>query len=265
MSGTQTTFTDGKAYERLMGRWSGLVGRQFLEWLAVPPGMNWLDAGCGNGAFTEEIATHAAPAAIIGIDPAQSQIAYAIKRPGAKPAKFQLGDAQALPFANDSFDAAVTALVIAFIPDPAKAVAELSRVVRPGGWVASYMWDLPGGGLPLQPMYAAMRKMGLSPPLPPSFEFSRREAMQELWTKAGLEQVETTVITIPVAFSNFEDFWESCSIPVGPLAKLLQTMAPETREELKGLLRERLPVAPDGRIAYDSFANAVKGRKLLGH
>ncbi len=180
MSGTQTTFTDGEAYERLMGRWSGLVGRQFLEWLAVPPGMNWLDAGCGNGAFTEEIATHAAPAAIIGIDPAESQIAYAIKRPGAKPAKFQLGDAQALPFANDSFDAAVTALVIAFIPDPAKAVAELSRVVRPGGWVASYMWDLPGGGLPLQPMYAAMRKMGLSPPLPPSFEFSRREAMQEL-------------------------------------------------------------------------------------
>jgi SAM-dependent methyltransferase len=260
MSSEQTSFTDGEAYERRMGRWSRMVGGPFLTWLDVPKGLRWLDAGCGNGAFTEEIIAHCAPAAVTGIDPAEAQISYARARPGTKQADYQLGDAQDLPSDDGSFDVAVMALAISFIPDPAKAVAEMARVVRSGGSVATYMWDLPGGGLPFNPLYGALKSMGLAPPLPPSADASRRETLRDLWVNAGLQSVETEVFRIPVTFANFGDFWESNALPVGPLGKFIQSLAPAAKDELRQRLHDRLPVSPDGRIAYESFANAVKGR-----
>ena len=126
-------FTDGAAYERLMGRWSRLVGQAFLDWLDVPKDLRWLDAGCGNGVFTEELIARCAPAAVTAIDPSEEQLAYARNRPGAKAAEFRIGDAQKLPFGDDSFDAAIMALVISFLPKPDKAAAEMTRVVRSGG------------------------------------------------------------------------------------------------------------------------------------
>jgi ubiquinone/menaquinone biosynthesis C-methylase UbiE len=128
-------FTDGKAYERLMGRWSRLAGAAFLDWLNVPKAMRWLDAGCGNGAFTEEIIARCAPAEVKAIDPSEEQLAYARSRPGTKTAEFRAGDAQNLPFGDDCFDVGIMALVISFLPEPDKAAAELTRVVRRGGWV----------------------------------------------------------------------------------------------------------------------------------
>src|SRR5262245_6760866 len=145
-------FADGAAYERLMGRWSRIAGAAFLDWLDAPGGLRWLDVGCGNGAFTEELVSRCAPAAVTGIDPSEGQIAYARKRAGVGMAEFRVGDAQLLPFAASSFDAAIMALVIQFLPDPAKAVAEMARVVRPGGSVASYMWDAAANGSPIGPV-----------------------------------------------------------------------------------------------------------------
>ena len=139
-----------------MGRWSRLVGEVFLEWLDLPPGLRWLDVGCGNGAFTEVLIARCAPAEVIAIDPSDGQLAYARARPGTKMAQFRVGEAQSLPFPDNSFDAAAMALVINFLSDPVKAAAEMARVVRPGGWVATYMWDVPGGGLPVEPINVAM-------------------------------------------------------------------------------------------------------------
>ena len=137
-------FPDGEAYERLMGRWSRLAGEAFLDWLDVPKGLRWLDVGCGNGAFTEVLIARSAPAAVAAIDPSNAQLAYARARLGTKLAQFQRGDAQQLPFGDSTYDIAVMALVISFVPDPLKAVTEMARVVRPGGWIATYMWDRPG-------------------------------------------------------------------------------------------------------------------------
>jgi SAM-dependent methyltransferase len=260
MNAPVNLFTDGKAYERLMGRWSQVVGAQFLDWVDPPRGLNWIDVGCGNGAFTEVLIARAAPAAVTGIDPSEGQIDYARTRPGAKLAQFRVGDAQALPFADNSFDAASMALVITFLSDPGKAAREMSRVVKPGGLVAAYMWDFAGGGFPIRPLGAAMKSVGLTEPARPNVEASRRENMEAFWRQAGLQAVETTVVRIRVAYADFDDFWASSTVPVGPAGKAVADMSPATREQVKARLREILPIAADGSIAYEAFANAVKGR-----
>ena len=253
-------FSDGKGYERHMGRWSRLVGEEFLAWLDAPKGVHWLDVGCGNGAFTEELVARCAPAAVSAVDPSEGQLAFARIRPGTAMVDFRNAGAQELPFPSATFDVAVMALVISFVPDPACAVIELARVVRPGGIVATYMWDFAAGGTPLKPVVEAMRALGLDPPLPPRTEASRSDVLQDLWERAGLESIEARPISITVAFSNFDDFWESNSVPIGPLGKAIEAMSPAAKEALRVRLSEQLPIAADGRIAFESHANAIKGR-----
>src|SRR5215475_9271530 len=134
MAGTQMRFDDGAGYERYMGNWSQRVGSVFLDWLAAPSGLKWIDVGCGNGAFTELLVERCAPTLVNGIDPSEAQLDFARKRPAARQAKFDLGDAMALPFPTDAFDVATMALVIPFVPEPIKGVAEMTRVVRPAAW-----------------------------------------------------------------------------------------------------------------------------------
>jgi SAM-dependent methyltransferase len=253
-------FTDGEAYERLMGRWSRLAAERFLDWIYPPKNLRWLDVGCGNGAFTEELITRCAPAAVTAIDPSDEQLAYARARPGVRIADFHIGDAENLPFSDNSFDIAVMALVISFLPDPDKAVAEMARVVRPGGSVGAYMWDFSGGGSPVHPLYLAIESIGATPGRPPNAPASERDALLRFWKNAGLEAVETGVIRIPTIYSDFDDFWDSNVVPIGPQGKVIATMSPSDREELRARLRDHLPVSADGCIVYESFANIVKGR-----
>jgi ubiquinone/menaquinone biosynthesis C-methylase UbiE len=135
MAEHQIRFEDGAVYERNMGTWSRLAGEVFLDWLAPRPGLRWIDIGCGSGAFTELLIDRCAPAEVYGIDPSEGQLAFARARPAAQIAKFRHGDAMALPFPEDRFDAAVMALVIFFVPDPAKGVAEMVRVPGRDLWV----------------------------------------------------------------------------------------------------------------------------------
>jgi len=260
MSDPGQMFSDGKVYERMMGRWSKLAGRIFLDWLNPPQNLRWIEVGCGNGAFTDELIARCAPAAVSAIDPSEGQLAFARTRPGASLAQFQIGDAQALPFADRSFDAAVMALVITFVPDAAKAVSEMARVVRPGGLVATYMWDTMAGGVPLAPLEVALKSLGKAPPSRVNPAASRRETMQAFWQAAGLQTIETRQIRIPVVYSSFDDFCESNLVPIGPSGQLISAMPPNELQELKARLREQLPIGADGRIAYEAFANAIKGR-----
>ncbi|HEY1503152.1 MAG TPA: class I SAM-dependent methyltransferase [Stellaceae bacterium] len=259
MDDAEPLFADGVAYERRMGRWSRLVGEIFLDWLAAPAGLRWLDVGCGNGAFTGVLIARCAPAAVSGIDPSEGQLSYARTRAGTGVAEFRVGDGQALPYADQSFDAATMALAVSFIPDPLKAAREMLRVVKPNGIVATYMWDLPGGGLPVAPVYGALQSLG-TPVQMPGTEISRREAMHALWTQAGLQSVETRVIRIPVTYTDFDEFWESYRISEGPAGNAIRKMSRFEIERLKTRLREHLPIAADGSISYEAFANAVKGR-----
>jgi SAM-dependent methyltransferase len=252
-------FDDGAAYDQGMGRWSLIAGTVFLDWLAPGPGLRWIDVGCGSGAFSELVALHRAPAEIQGVDPSEAQLAFARTRPATQSAVFQLGDAMALPFLDDRFDAAVMSLVIFFVPDPAKGVAEMVRVVRPGGIVAAYAWDNLGGGFPFAPIQEEMRAMGFNPPQPPSVGASRAEAMRELWAAAGLQAIETREIAISRSFTDFEDFWSQSTL-TGSTRPMLAAMQQADIEQLKARVRARMAADAQGRITHSARANAIKGR-----
>jgi len=221
-------------------------------------GLRWIDIGCGNGAFTELLVERCAPVEVQGIDPSEGQLAYARTRPASRVAEFRQGDAMALPFAAHRFDAAVMALVVVFVPDPAKGAEEMVRVVGRGGIVATYVWDMVGGGFPLDPILVEMRAIGLAPPRPPRVDASRMEALHDLWTGAGLEAVETREITVHRTFADFDEFWET-NLKSATLGPIVAAMASSDVESLKSRVRARLPADSMGRITYSARAHAAKG------
>jgi SAM-dependent methyltransferase len=258
MAEPQIRFDDGAAYERMMGVWSRLAGDIFLDWLAPSSGLRWIDIGCGNGAFTELLVERCAPSEVQGVDPSEGQLAFARTRPVARGAEFRQGDAMALPFSERRFDAAVMALVIFFVPEPAKGVAEMVRVVRPGGTVAAYAWDIFGGGFPMEPIQAEMRAMGVNTLRQPRADASRIDALRSLWTNAGLDAIETREIAVRRTFSDFEDLWTTCLL--GPsLGPTVAVMPAGDADALKTRVRAVMPADSAGRITYGSRANAIKG------
>jgi SAM-dependent methyltransferase len=225
----------------------------------LPKGLSWLDVGCGTGAFTALLIERCAPKRLSAIDPAEDQISYAKTTPAAATAAFEVGDAQALPYAADEFDAATMALVISFVPDPTKAVTEMKRVVKPGGTVAAYMWDFAGGGFTQRPLIEALAAMGVNVALPGQIN-SRKEALQGFFETAGLTDMESRSIEIEVSYSNFEDYWSAQTALANPAVQAIRKMSEPEVERLKAGLRSTLPTEPSGRIAYPARANAIKGR-----
>jgi SAM-dependent methyltransferase len=259
MAETELIFNDGEAYERSMGRWSRRVAVQFLDWVAPARDLDWLDVGCGNGAFTETLVARCAPRSVTAIDPSPGQIAYARAHVGTRPIDYQLGNAMDIPFEANRFDATSMALVIAFVPDPQKAVSEMARVTRPAGPVATYMWDFANAGVPSSPIAREMKRMGVLPAQPYAADTARPEQLRAMWTQAGFTDIETTTLTIDVAFDDFDDFWTSFAHG-GATAKMLATLDPEVVARVRAAVQAALPAGPDGRIAYQGRANAIKGR-----
>src|SRR3954453_19492868 len=259
MAEPQIRFDDGAGYERMMGTWSRIAGNVFLDWLKPAPGLRWIDVGCGNGAFTELLSERCAPAEIQGVDPSDAQLDFARSRHKAGIAHFRNGDAMALPFADNSFDGAAMALVIFFVPDPPTSVAEMARVVRPGGLIASYAWDIEGGGFPAEPILAELRAMDFPPIRPPSFAASRMDNLRALWTGAGLQQIETREITVQRSFADFDDFWSTVLLGASVKATVAKMTAGQI-EALKQKLRAQLAGDHDGPITPGARANAIQGR-----
>jgi SAM-dependent methyltransferase len=241
-----------------MGHWSRLAGESFLQWLAPGYGAKWADIGCGNGAFTQMLIEHVKAKSIDGIDPSLEQIEFARLSSAGQFARFQQGDAMALPFENASMDAAVMALVLFFVPDPAKGVNEMCRVVRPGGSVSAYTWDILEGGFPYEAVFAGMKAHGMEPMLPPSAPASRMDATVELWNRAGLQNIETTVISVPRTFSTFEEFWRMANFAPGLSAKLA-SLSPLARDVFITFVRQYLG-ADQGPFEVTARANAIKGQ-----
>src|SRR5215212_2250843 len=123
-AGAVDRWDSGDAYEPYVGRWSRLVAREFVRWLAVPPGSRWLDVGCGTGALTKTVLEHAQPREVVGIDPSAAYMVSAGARMDDDPrARWQIGDARALRAAAATFDVVVSGLVPHCVPRAEAAVA----------------------------------------------------------------------------------------------------------------------------------------------
>ena len=256
-------FDDGAAYEQMMGRWSALVAKPFLDWLAQPPGLAWLDDGCGNGAFTESLVAQQRPGSVVAVDPAPAQLAFARQRPGLASVGFMEGDAQALPLPDACVDAAVMALVLFFLPEPAQGLRELARVVRPGGVIAAYHWDMAGGGFPLQPIIDAAKADGFRSQPPPSTWAAALQASEDLWRNAGLVEVQTRQFEVIRRFDTFDDYWRT-AVGSPRLRDLLAALSPAALERLRQRVRESLGVRGEEPLLVKARANAVKGRRAAG-
>jgi len=260
MGETQIRYDDGVAYERMMGAWSRAAGRIFIDWLAPSRGLRWIDVGCGTGAFTELVVERCAPVEVEGIDPSEAQLSFARARPLGQMARFQQGDALALPFSDESFDAAVMALVIFFIPDPAKSIDEMVRVVRPGGTVAAYVWDMTGGGHPLELMHAEMEAMGFTAPWPPRCDITGLQALRRLWIDAALNEIESREITVHRTFADFEDYWTTSTL-AATVIQTIAAMAPIELKHLQTRMRGQLIADATGRITCSARVNAIRGSR----
>src|SRR5262249_29661643 len=257
-------WASGAAYEPYVGRWSRLVARELLAWLAVPPGSRWIDVGCGTGALSQTILAAAAPGGGEGVDASAGYVAFAREQARDERAQFAIGDAQALPQETASFDAAVSGLVLNFVPHPDRMVAEMARVVRAGGVVALYVWDYAGEMQLIRHFFDAA--VALDPAAREldegrRFPLCQPDRLAELFRQAGLTAVEARAIDVPTRFRDFDDYWSPFLGGQGPAPGYAMSLDEERRAALRERIRAGLPVAPDGAIRLVARAWVARGTR----
>lgn len=255
-------WASGNAYEPYVGRWSRLVASEFLDWLGAPAIGEWLDIGCGTGALCEVILKTRSPRRLMGVDPSEGFISFARRQVTDPRVSFQVGDAQALPVADGSFDAAVSGLVLNFIPDQAKAVCEMKRVTRPGGVVAGYVWDYAGEMQMMRRFWdAAVELDPAAIPLDEGrrFPLCRPEPLAALFQSGPLDSVQVRAIDIPTVFKNFDDYWCPFLGGQAPAPGYCTWLPEDRRIALRERIREHLSIRSDGAIHLMARAWGVRG------
>ncbi len=261
MKEIKIVFDDAEAYERYMGRWSRAIGEKFLAWLAPPQNARWLDVGCGTGAFSELIVQRYTPQSLSGIDPSAVQIDYArAKLPNAD---LRVADSMALPFGDGEFDVITSALVLHFIPDRGKALAEMKRVTRSGGIISSYTWErTPAADFaPYAPMLRAIEQIGAEAMRSPTVPEANLEGLQAAIEAVGFTDIAVRRIEASQSFRDFDDYWQTQTLPVTPPGRSVAKLDDALRARLRDTLRATLPIAKDGSISYPARAVAFKARK----
>jgi SAM-dependent methyltransferase len=252
----------GDSYDLYMGRWSRQIAPRFLEWLDVPAGLDWLEVGCGTGALSAAILSKCDPRSLISIDPSDGFLDRARARVVDERVEFRRGDAQALELEPASRDVAVSALVLNFVPDREKALAEMRRVVRPGGTVAFYVWDYPGGGIEFMRAFwnAATTLDPGARDLTESkrFPFCTMPDLLSLADRAGLTSVDGIAIEVPTVFKDFDDYWLPFTLGAGPAPGYCSSLGAEARERLRQALSDSLPRRGDGAIPLGARAWAIR-------
>lgn len=254
----------GDLYEPYVGRWSRLVAREFLRWLAPAPGRDWLDVGCGTGALTQTILETAAPRSVRGVDPSSGFIEHARAHTPDGRASFEVGDAQALPVGDNSVDAAVSGLVLNFVPNPALGVDEMARTVRPEGVLGAYVWDYADKMEFMRHFWEAAVALD---PGALNLDEGRRcpicspEKLSDLFVRAGLTRVQVRPIDVPTHFRDFDDFWTPFLGGQGPAPAYAMSLDDDRRARLREHIRADLPISPDGSIHLIARAWAVKAHR----
>jgi SAM-dependent methyltransferase len=260
MAEVKITFDAADDYERFMGRWSRAVGENFLDWLNPSKDASWLDVGCGTGAFSDLIIRRYGHASISGVDPSSEQIDYIRKL--LPDHEFKVADATAMPFDDDSFDVVASALVIHFLPDRAKAFAEMKRVLRPGGLVGGYTWKRTRNSdfAAYAPILRAAERVGGVALRSATVPEGSVEGMLGSLQAAGFTDAEAIEIEVEQTYRDFDEYWAAQTFPFSPSGKTVAGLDEAQRVKAIDLLRETL-VAADGTITYSATAVAGKARK----
>lgn len=256
------TWVSGEAYEGYIGRWSRLVAREFLKWLAIPAGSQWLDVGCGTGMLSKTILELAEPAKVQGMDRSEGFISFAKQHVRDERVEFEVGDAETLKSDSGTFDAAVSGLVLNFVPLPDRAVAEMSRVTRPGGVVAAYVWDYADRMQLIRYFFDAA--IELDPKITEldeghRFSICQPDALGRLFDSASLQHVEVRPIEVPTDFRDFDDYWNPFLGGQGPAPSYAMSLDEEHRTALREKIRASLPFNSDGSISLVARAWAARG------
>ena len=254
----------GDSYEPYVGRWSRLVAREFVHWLALPEEKQWLDVGCGTGALSQTIFDTARPKKVKGIDRSENFVEFARQRIADRRAEFEVGNAQSLPVESETFDVVVSGLVLNFVPRSDQMVAEMARVVRGGGTVALYVWDY------ARKMQFMRHFWNAAAALDPSvrdldegkrFPICDPDALIKLFQDGGLSAIEARPIDISTDFKDFDDFWSPFLGGQGSAPGYAMSLGEGQRNQLKKRIYNSLPFALDGSIPLVARAWAIKGTK----
>lgn len=253
----------GSSYEPYVGRWSRLVAARFIDWLAPTPDGRWLDIGCGTGALSETILGAARPSSIRGVDSSEDYVSFARNRISDERAEFEVADAHHLPSDGDTYDYTVSGLVLNFVPNPASALDEMKRVTRSGGVIAAYVWDYADGMELMRYFWDAAAELdrnaesldeGVRSPI------CKPDPLRSLWEEAALHQVTALPIDIDTVFRDFDDYWSPFLGGQGPAPSYTMSLGESARDELRTVLRKRLPVKVDGSIHLRARAWGVRGK-----
>jgi SAM-dependent methyltransferase len=255
-------FAASSGYERFMGRWSRLLAPLYISFAGIKNGDRVLDVGTGTGSVAAAVEAGMPRSEIVGIDPSEGFIAHAQKNARSPRARFEVGDAQALKFKDAAFDHTLSLLVMNFIPDHDKAIAEMRRVTRPHGIVSSCVWDYDAGMQMLRFFWD--EAVALDPAIEPKDErhmkLSRQGQLGDLWRKAGLVNVQEAPLVIDQAYSSFNDYWDPFTKGAGPGGAFVVSLSEERRKQLEARMRKRLlGERQDGPFTLTARAWCVRG------
>jgi SAM-dependent methyltransferase len=253
-------FSMGSGYEQYMGRWSRRLAPAFVAFAGVKDGERILDVGTGTGALAAALEAATPTGEITGIDPSEGFIEHA--RTASGRARFDVGNAQNLPYGDAAFDRSMALLVINFVPDHARALGEMRRVTRPKGVVSACVWDYGGGMESLRIFWD--EAVALDPAAAPKHErnmkLTREGELGALWKASGLTNVQEKGLSIEQGFSSFDDFWAPFLKGTGPGGAYVASLNEERRRKLEMNLRLRLLGGrTGGGFALQARAWCVRG------
>ena len=243
-----------EAYDRFMGVHSRQLAPQLADLARLSSGDRALDVGCGPGALTAELVTRLGARSVAAVDPSESLVAATHAR--HPDVDVRRASAEALPFTDREFDAALAQLVVHFMTDPVAGLREMARVTRRGGAVAACVWDHAGDRTPVSTFWRAARDLGLNTQDESALAGAREGHLVEIFKASGLRDVENTVLVARVEYSSFDDWWKPFSFGVGPAGASFVALSPDQRARVRERCKALLGPAP---FEMASFAWAARG------